>query len=101
MIIDENLCENSLEMGELLLNGLKSIRRPFIKDVRGKGLFCALEFEESEKYTAKQLCKKMMETGLLAKPTHETTIRFSPPLIITKQQIEQSLDIIEKAVKSL
>jgi len=57
VIIDEKLCENSLAMGEIFLNGLKQIKKPFIKEARGKGLFCALEFDSSSSsYTAGKLC---------------------------------------------
>ncbi|KAL4427354.1 hypothetical protein ABPG74_002325 [Tetrahymena malaccensis] len=101
VILEEKLCENSLEMGDIFLKGLKDIQKPFIKEARGRGLFCALEFHESTKVTATQLCLKLKERGLLAKPTHNTTIRFSPPLVINKQQIEEALDIINKSVNDL
>jgi ornithine--oxo-acid transaminase len=64
------------------------MRRPYIKDIRGRGLFIAVEFEaENKKYSAYDLCVILKENGLLAKPTHKTTIRFSPPLVITDKQI--------------
>lgn len=72
-------------MGDILLKGLRAVKRDYIKDIRGRGLFVAMEFSQDpkySKYTAKALCYKMIQRGLLAKPTHESTIRFSPPLVI-------------------
>lgn len=81
------MTENSLRLGQILLKELQALKKikPYIKDVRGRGLFCAIEFEENSKLTAYGLCKVMMKKGLLAKTTHDTAIRFSPPLIITEE----------------
>ncbi len=84
-IQEEGMIENSLVLGKYFLEGLQSINKPFIKEARGRGLFCALEFHDDDKITAQKYCYKLKNNGILAKPTHETTIRFSPPLVINKQ----------------
>ncbi|EGR30112.1 ornithine aminotransferase, putative [Ichthyophthirius multifiliis] len=100
-ILEEKMVENSLEMGKIFLQGLKNIKKPFIKESRGRGLFCALEFHEDEKQTAQKFCYKLKNNGLLAKPTHETTIRFSPPLVINRQQVDQALEIIKTSLDQM
>jgi len=69
-------------MGKVLLNGLSSYKKDYIKEVRGRGLFCAVEFREGTKYKAWDMCVALKNYGIIAKPTHDTTIRFSPPLVI-------------------
>lgn len=69
-----------------------------IKEVRGKGLLNAIDIAENEHYTAWDICIALKENGLLAKPTHGHTIRFSPPLIITVEQMEDCCAIIEKTI---
>jgi ornithine--oxo-acid transaminase len=76
------MVENSLKMGELLLNGFRELKSPLIKDVRGKGLFCAIELHDKSPVDANDLAKILMKRGMLCKSTHEYTLRFSPPLII-------------------
>jgi len=104
VIEEEKMIENSYEMGLLLLKGLQEIKQEFdiISVVRGKGLFCAMEIKPNVHHNidAWKVCLHMMNYGLLAKPTHDDIIRFAPPLIINKQQIGQSLDIIRKGLKA-
>jgi ornithine--oxo-acid transaminase len=102
VIKDENLCHNSEIMGELFRTKLNEYIRTsnIIKLVRGKGLLNAIvinDIEESE--TAWNICLKLKENGLLAKPTHGNIIRFAPPLTITKKQIESAVNIIIKTIK--
>ncbi len=95
---EENMLENAEKMGEILLAGLREIqaRHSIIREVRGIGLFCALELDTPEDSSlAWDLCLKWMEKGLLAKPTHGNKIRLAPPLVIQKQEIEQALSIID------
>ena len=63
-----------------------------IKDIRGKGLLIAVEFTEDARYIVEEL----KDNGILAKETHSTTIRFAPPLVITKDEIDWAIEIIEK-----
>jgi len=99
IIVEERLSENAYELGQHFRKCMKAINSPIIKEVRGKGLFNAMEFnfpEESPK--GYELCIALKENGLLAKDTHGNTIRFAPPLIITKEQLEECCDIIEKTI---
>ena len=102
VIKDENLCHNSELMGELFRTKLNEYIKTskIIKLVRGKGLLNAIvinDNEESER--AWNICMKLKENGLLAKPTHGNIIRFAPPLTITKKQIETAVNIIIKTIK--
>ena len=99
LLYDDNLIENSREMGDYLANQLRAIDTDIIKEVRGKGLWIGVElFKDTVK--AKQICLDLLELGILAKETHETVIRFAPPLIITKDQIDWALEKIRSTFKS-
>lgn len=98
---DENMVENAKEMGELLREELVKLKSPFIKTVRGKGLLNAIVIEHKHTEASWDLCLELKENGLLAKPTHGDKIRFAPPLIINKDQIFESVAIIEKSLKIL
>jgi ornithine--oxo-acid transaminase len=69
-----------------------------IQLVRGKGLLNAIVVKPKKDITAWDVCLKMAENGLLAKPTHEHIIRFAPPLVINEQQIQEAIDIIRKSI---
>src|SRR5690625_1429653 len=90
VIVEENLAERSLELGEYLQGELKKINNPIIKEVRGKGLFIGMELTES----ARPYCEALMEKGLLCKETHENVIRFAPPLVISKDELNWALEQI-------
>lgn len=90
VIIDENLPEHSNELGEYFKTELQKINHPAIKEVRGRGLFIGMELHES----ARPFCEALKEKGLLCKETHDTVIRFAPPLIITKEEIDEALNRI-------
>ena len=100
VLIQEKMIENSLKMGEIFVNGLKEIQngKQFIKEARGRGLMCALEMKGDFKTTAWDICIELRNQGLLAKPTHKNIIRLAPPLVIKKEEIEKSLDIIKKTL---
>jgi ornithine--oxo-acid transaminase len=100
VVKDEGLVENARVQGDRLMAGLKSLTTPFIKQVRGRGLLCALEVDHSTGAgkTAWQLCLILKKHGLLAKPTHDTIIRLAPPLIITSEQTDQALDILRRSI---
>jgi ornithine--oxo-acid transaminase len=68
--------------------------------VRGKGLLNAIVVNPKGNKTAWDVCVKMAENGLLAKPTHEHIIRFAPPLVITKDQVMEAIEIIRKSILS-
>mmetsp|Transcript_3821 Transcript_3821/g.5511 ORF Transcript_3821/g.5511 Transcript_3821/m.5511 type:complete len:437 (-) Transcript_3821:1709-3019(-) len=104
---EENLCQNSVERGEQLRAGLESmVGSTSIASVRGRGLLNAIVIDEPKGHygdtgKAWAVCVKMMEHGLLAKPTHGNIIRFAPPLTISKEEIDECLDIIEKSVNEV
>ncbi len=94
----ENLAERATEMGAYFIKRLREIgeKRTIIpiKDIRGKGLLIAVEFSED----ARHIVEELKDNGILAKDTHSTTIRFAPPLIINREEIDWALDIIEKVI---
>ena len=94
LIYEDNLIENSREMGDYLKNEIAKLRIPIIKDIRGKGLWIGVEIERN--ISAKKICLALMEEGVLAKETHETVIRFAPPLIISKEEIDWAMAKINK-----
>ena len=98
---EEKLAENAVTMGDLLRNELQKLSSPFIKIIRGKGLLNAIVIEHSNKEAAWDLCLTLKENGLLAKPTHGDKIRFAPPLVITKEQVMECIDIIGKSLQTL
>ena len=104
---DENLSANSVKRGEQLRAGLTRIMdNSVIEKVRGRGLLNAIVINEpkgayGDAGKAMELCVKMMENGLLAKPTHGNIIRFAPPLTISESEIDECLGIIEKSLKQL
>jgi len=89
---DEKLADKSLELGNYFIEQLKQINHPSIKEVRGRGLFIGVELTEA----ARPYCEKLKELGLLCKETHDTVIRFAPPLIITKEELDWALERINK-----
>ncbi|RFA37122.1 ornithine--oxo-acid transaminase [Virgibacillus dokdonensis] len=91
---EENLADRSLELGTYMMNELKSIPNPKIKEVRGKGLFIGVELTEP----ARPYCEALKEKGLLCKETHENVIRFAPPLIIKQEDLEWAVSHIKEVL---
>lgn len=91
---EENLTERSLELGTYMMNELKTIMNPKIKEVRGKGLFIGVELTEP----ARPYCEALKEKGLLCKETHENVIRFAPPLIIEKEDLAWAISHIKEVL---
>lgn len=96
---EENMIENSAELGNIFRQELEEIDSPCITEVRGKGLFNAVEIKHTDIDAAWKLCIELKENGLLAKPTHGDKIRFAPPLIITKEQLTECIGIIKQGIK--
>jgi ornithine--oxo-acid transaminase len=102
VLVDEDMVGNSQRMGVKVRDGLNDIasRHPTIKLVRGRGLFNAVVVDDSKDADrAMTLCYKLMNNGLLAKPTHGNIIRLAPPLCINAKQVDECLDIFEKSLK--
>ncbi|MBV6426223.1 MAG: Ornithine aminotransferase [Haliscomenobacter sp.] len=103
VVIDEDLAGNAERMGRLLRQGLEEIARetPVVTTVRGKGLLNAILIDTAEdSELAWNLCLQFRDNGLLAKPTHGNKIRLAPPLVITEEQVGESLEIIRKSLKA-
>lgn len=96
---EEKMAERSAELGEYLRDKLRGLNSPLISLVRGKGLLNAIVIDHANKDTAYEICLIMKENGLLAKPTHGDKIRFAPPLVITKEQLDECVTIIAKSLK--
>ncbi|AKU26914.1 Ornithine aminotransferase [Geobacillus stearothermophilus] len=94
VIEEERLAERSLELGEYFLAKLKQIENKDIKEIRGRGLFIGVELHGP----ARPYCEALKEQGLLCKETHETVIRFAPPLIITKEELDWAIERIVKVL---
>ncbi len=101
VIQEEKLAENAEKMGKIFRKRMKSIDSGLIDIVRGKGLLNAVAIKPVNGVSAWDVCIALKDNGLLAKPTHEHIIRFTPPLIISEEQINEALDIIEKTFAEL
>ncbi len=91
---EENLVENSRKMGQYFREQLQALDADPVKEIRGKGLFIGVEIHP-DYGEARPYVKELMDNGLLAKDTHGTVIRFAPPLVITREQIDEALNRIE------
>lgn len=100
VVKDEKLAENAEKMGELLRELLSNIRSKRIKLIRGKGLLNAIDTISIDGISAWDICMRMKEFGVLAKPTHDTIIRLAPPLVINEAQIREAVVQIEKSFLS-
>ncbi|WP_409290051.1 ornithine--oxo-acid transaminase [Peribacillus sp. SCS-37] len=94
VLVDEKLAERSNELGEYFKSELKTINNPVIKEVRGRGLFIGVELTEP----ARKYCEQLKEEGLLCKETHDTVIRFAPPLVISKEDLDWAIERIKKVL---
>jgi ornithine--oxo-acid transaminase len=98
VIKDENMVQNAHYLGKYLRQELNKLKHPLIKLVRGKGLLNAIVLNTQDPQMGWNLCMKMAEKGLLAKPTHHYIIRLAPPLVINKQQIDDCVRIIKESL---
>ena len=98
---DEKMAENAFRLGEIFREELKRINSPYILKIRGKGLLNAIVIGHPDTEAAWKLCLELKKNGLLAKQTHGDIIRFAPPLVITKDQLMECLEIISKSLKVL
>ncbi|MEZ5525734.1 MAG: ornithine--oxo-acid transaminase [Pseudomonadales bacterium] len=100
VLVEEELVERSALMGDYFIEQLRKLESKLIKDIRGRGLFIALEIEPSLA-NARQVCERMAHHGLLSKETHDTVVRLAPPLTISKQQIDEALIGLQRALDDL
>ncbi len=101
VIREEKLVEKAAELGEYFREQLRQLNHPNIKEVRGKGLLNAIVIEHANPEAAWALCLVLKDNGLLAKPTHGDKIRFAPPLVITKEQLDECIVIIASSLSVL
>lgn len=94
VILEENLTDRSAQLGEYFLQKLSEITNPIIKEIRGRGLFIGVEL----KFEARTYCEKLKEVGLLCKETHDSVIRFAPPLTITKEELDWAIERIKQVL---
>lgn len=101
VVRDEKLAENAEKLGIVFRERLKGIHSDRIEEVRGKGLLNAVVIKPKNGKTAWDVCLKLKDRGLLAKPTHEHIIRFAPPLVIHKVELMEAIGIIENTFAEL
>ncbi|NLG75343.1 MAG: aminotransferase class III-fold pyridoxal phosphate-dependent enzyme, partial [Xanthomonadaceae bacterium] len=96
----DRLIERSAELGAYLLERLRRIESPLIRDVRGKGLWCGVDFDP-DRVHARVVAERLVRAGVLTKDTHETVIRFAPPLVIEKSEIDWALEVFQQVLDEL
>jgi len=99
VLIEEKLVEKSFELGNYFREKLKAIKTSFVKEIRGKGLFIGVELKP-EAGGARKYCEALMKLGMLCKETHENVIRFAPPLVITKEEIDWAVEQVTKVLSN-
>jgi ornithine--oxo-acid transaminase len=97
VLIEENLIENSYKLGKYFRNKLNEIPSKHVKEIRGKGLFIGVELYP-EAGGARRFCEALMEKGILCKETHDDVIRFAPPLVITKEEVDWAAGIAKEVL---
>ena len=98
---EERMAENAAELGELFRDSIRNLQSPCVAEVRGKGLLNAVVIRHAHPDAAWELCLTLRDNGLLAKPTHGDKIRFAPPLVITRGQLLECIDIIKLSLEKL
>ncbi|MHB8338834.1 MAG: ornithine--oxo-acid transaminase [Ignavibacteriaceae bacterium] len=98
VLVEENLIENSFKLGEYFREKLRGIKSKHVKEIRGKGLFIGVELYPEAK-GARRFCEVLMTKGVLCKETHDDVIRFAPPLVITKEEIDWAMVYIDEVLK--
>ncbi|HEX9837037.1 MAG TPA: ornithine--oxo-acid transaminase [Alphaproteobacteria bacterium] len=100
ILVEDGLVERSAELGRRLLAGLRAIGSPLIAEVRGLGLFAGVEFRR-DRASARVACEALLAQGVLTKETHRNTVRFAPPLVIAREELDDALARIAAAFAAL
>ncbi len=100
VIKEENLMEKADYLGKIFRDEMSKFQSPMIEKVRGKGLLNAIIIKPTNGKEAWDVCLKMRDLGVLAKPTHQHIIRFAPPLVITEEELRDAISRIQEAIKS-
>jgi ornithine--oxo-acid transaminase len=101
VVKEEKLAERAEELGRIFREEMSQIKSSMIRQIRGKGLLNAVVIEPHDGKEAWDVCLKMAENGLLAKPTHGDIIRFAPPLVITESELREAIVIIRNTIESM
>lgn len=101
VVKEENLVEKAEQLGKIFREEMEKFNSPFIELIRGKGLLNAIIIKPHDGKEAWDVCIRMAQNGLLAKPTHKHIIRFAPPLVITETELRTAIEIIKKSIKEL
>ncbi len=96
----DRLSERAEAAGRHLMERLHALRHPAIKEVRGQGLFVGVEIHRGFA-SARQVCERLLEEGVLSKDTHDTVVRLAPPLVVSKEQIDEAVEALARALRSL
>ena len=97
VLLEEGLVENSARLGEYFIGKLKALKSKYIKEVRGKGLWIGVELT-ADAGGARRFCEAFQQQGLLCKETHVNIIRFAPPLVITREEIDWAMERIARVL---
>jgi len=100
VIEEEGLVEAAAEMGDYFMAALVQLGSPLIKEVRGRGLLIGVEFYPDQ-VSARKICERLMTRGILSKETHETVVRFAPPLIISREQIDEVIKQLSEVLQEV
>ena len=100
VVLDENLAENAYRLGKIFRREMRAIESDMVTLVRGKGLLNAIVIKPKNGKEAWDVCLRLRDNGLLAKPTHGDIIRFAPPLVMTEAQLMECIEIIKKTILS-
>ncbi len=100
LLEEEHLDQRSAELGTYMITRLQNIKSPLIKEVRGKGLWVGVDFHK-HLVGAREVCEQMRLKGVLSKDTHESVVRFAPPLTISREEIDFGLDVFEDSLKEI
>ena len=100
VLTEEGMIENSARLGERFKAQLQNVRMPSVREIRGRGLMLAIEFHP-EAGGAWRYCQALRERGLLAKDTHEHTMRIAPPLVITSDEVDWACEVIGEVLQKL
>jgi ornithine--oxo-acid transaminase len=100
VLVDERLPERAAELGARLMAALAAIRSPLVQDVRGKGLLVGVEIDPA-RATARRVVEGLLARGVLSRDTHGTVVRFAPPLVIERDDLESAVDALRDALDEI
>ena len=100
ILVEDDLSACSASMGDYMLTKLRKLDSPMIKEIRGLGLFIGVEIDPALS-TAREVCERLMQRGILSKETHDTVVRLAPPLTISRSEIDWALDQIDAVLAEM